>query len=287
MFRKPSHAQAFLDQIQGPQRDWLMAFAQRGPTQPPAHWLPWSGDGHALGWVSPERAEHMVLHLPGCTLRDGQLDWHAGAAHALQRSHVLQNFLKTQADRGHLQGWRDEFFNFWLKPNVPPSAHDTPWLCVERAGFRHLGLMSHAVHINGFCGNGKLWCARRSSTKATDPGLWDNLTAGGLTAGEEAIHAVRRELAEEAGWHWSPRQNLNWAGAVRTRRTEPEGWHDEVLLVYNLDVPDAFQPTNQDGEVQEFACWDPEQVVSAVQAGAFTADAAHALCQGLGLANNE
>jgi len=286
MSPKPSHAQAFLSHIQGPQLDWLINFVQTSRTEPPEHWLPWSSDGHHLGWVSPERAEHMVVHLPGCDLRERQLSWQSNAKNAMQRSQILQNFLQIQADRGRLEGWRDEYFNYWLKPNTPPLDTDMPWLCVERAGFRHLGLMSHAVHINGFCANGRLWCAQRSNTKATDPGLWDNLTAGGLTAGEDAIRTVRRELKEEAGWNWNPRQNLHGSGSVRTRRLEPQGWHDEVLLVYNLEIPDSFQPINQDGEVQAFACWDPDQVVSAIQAGDFTADAAHALCLGLGLTPN-
>lgn len=284
---KPSHAQAFLHQIRGHQLDWLIEFAQRSRAEPPEHWLAWSGDGHLVGWVSPERAEQMVVHLPGCVLREGRLIWQSNAENPMQRSRILQNFLQTQADRGRLEGWRDEYFNYWLKPNTPPLVTDEPWLCVERAGFRHLGLMSHAVHINGFCANGQLWCAKRSAAKATDPGLWDNMTAGGLTAGEDAISTVRRELKEEAGWHWNARQNLNGCGAVRTQRTEPQGWHDEVLLVYNLDIPDTFQPINQDGEVQDFACWDPHEVISGMQAGAFTADAAHALCRGLGLTRTE
>jgi isopentenyldiphosphate isomerase len=286
MSPKPSHAQAFLSHLQGSQLDWLINFVQTSTSEPPAHWLPWSSDGHLLGWVSPERGEQMVVHLPGCVLRERQLDWQSNAKNAMQRSQILQNFLQIQADRGRLEGWRDEYFNYWLKPSTPPLVTDVPWLCVERAGFRHLGLMSHAVHINGFCTDGRLWCAQRSQTKATDPGLWDNLTAGGLTAGEDAIRTVRRELKEEAGWNWSHRQNLHGCGSVRTRRLEPQGWHDEVLLVYNLEIPDTFQPINQDGEVQAFACWGPDQVVSGIQAGQFTADAAHALCRGLGLTRN-
>lgn len=280
---KPLYAQAFLDHIQGQQLDWLIEFSKSSETKPPGHWLAWSCDGHDVGWVSPERAEQMVVHLPGSVLREHRLIWKSNAENAMQRSHILQTFLQTQADRGRLEGWRDEYFNYWLNPNTPPLGTDPTWLCVERAGFRHLGLMSHAIHINGFCANGHLWCAKRADSKATDPGLWDNMTAGGLTAGEDAISTVRRELAEEAGWNWSSRQHLNWCGAVRTRRPEPQGWHDEVLLVYNLEIPDAFQPINQDGEVQAFACLDPDQVVSGIQAGDFTADAAHALCRGLGL----
>ncbi|MDZ7893015.1 MAG: hypothetical protein U5L73_14825 [Rhodoferax sp.] len=37
---------------------------------------------------------------------------------------------------------------------------------LARAGFRFLGIRSHAVHIHGFTPDGCLWCGRRSLTEA-------------------------------------------------------------------------------------------------------------------------
>jgi hypothetical protein len=70
---------------------------------------------------------------------------------------------------------------------------------------------------------------------------------------------------------------------LRTQRTESEGWHDETLWVYNLDVPQHFIPLNQDGEVQSFERLSAQSVISRIEAGEFTTDASLALCKGLGL----
>lgn len=176
-----------------------------------------------------------------------------------------------------------QFYSLWPNANKPPDPDISPWLCIERAGFRHLGLMSHAVHINGFCADGTMWAGRRADNKATDPGKLDNLTAGGLPAGETAKMAVQRELQEEAAWSQNCAGLLHGMGALRTQRTEPEGWHDETLWVYNLDVPHHFIPLNQDGEVQSFERLSAQSVISRIEAGEFTTDASLALCKGLGL----
>jgi 8-oxo-dGTP pyrophosphatase MutT (NUDIX family) len=235
-----------------------------------------------MGWVSNERAQDLVALLPGCTITQGRLHWQSAADHALQRSQALQAFLVHQAAQGRLTGWRGEFFAWWPdKPAFPPALDVSPFLCVERAGFRHLGMMSHAVHIHGFLPQGDLWCGRRSGQKATDPGLLDNVAAGGLTAGESPLTTAVRELAEEASLHLPNPDRLRWCGAIRTQRLEPQGWHDEQLLVYTLHLSEQEIPINADGEVQEFLRLNPGEVVSRMQSGQFTVDACASLAQSL------
>jgi 8-oxo-dGTP pyrophosphatase MutT (NUDIX family) len=137
------------------------------------------------------------------------------------------------------------------------------------------------VHVNGFLPDGRLWCARRALTKATDPGMLDNVTAGGLPSGETVQDCLQRELAEEAGLFNLQGHLLQPAGQVRTSRLEREGWHDEILHVFNLTLPDGFAPHNQDGEVAEFMCLRPGEVLARTEAGEFTVDAVQTLIQGL------
>jgi isopentenyldiphosphate isomerase len=207
--------------------------------------------------------------------------WHAEGKTEQQRSTALQNTLLLAREHGLLTGWRNEPFSFWHTGCVLPDPQRAPLFSVERAGFRFLGLQSHAVHVNGFLADGRLWCARRSLTKATDPGLLDNITAGGLPSGETVERCLQRELAEEAGLFDLQGHTLQAAGRVRTARLEPQGWHDEVIHVFNLTLADGFVPVNQDGEVSEFLCLDAPQVLQRMQAGAFTEDAVQSLVQGL------
>jgi ADP-ribose pyrophosphatase YjhB (NUDIX family) len=107
------------------------------------------------------------------------------------------------------------------------------------------------------------------------------LAAGGLTAGESPLTTALRELAEEASLHLPNANRLRCAGVIRTQRPEPQGWHDEHLLVYTLHLSEQETPVNADGEVQEFLCLNPGEVVSRMQSGQFTVDACASLAQSL------
>jgi 8-oxo-dGTP pyrophosphatase MutT (NUDIX family) len=154
-------------------------------------------------------------------------------------------------------------------------------LQAERAGFYFLGMRSDAVHVNGVTADGRMWIARRSASKAVDPGLLDNLCAGGLGADETPLQAVERELYEEAGIHLQSVHELRYAGNVNVGRVREGGWHEERLQVYNLLVAAGEQPANQDGEVQDFQLLEAAEIARRIAGGQFTPDAAAAINQGL------
>lgn len=279
----PPSAQAFHAALGSAGRAWLAQLRAGCALPPPAGWVPWRTPQQVLGWLRPERAALLLDGLAGCQPDGAGLLWDCTGWDGAERNAHLQGFLQHCQTQGLLPGWRHEAFAFWFDGCTEPLTDQPPLLAVERAGFRFLGLMSHAVHLNGFTPEGALWCGRRSARKATDPGLLDNVTAGGLPAGESPLGCARRELWEEAGLRWPDERQVHTAGWVRTRRAEPEGWHDESLLVLNLTLQAEQCPHNQDGEVQEFLCLTAPEVLQRLQAGEFTRDAAASLAQGLGL----
>lgn len=279
--------QAFLERLSISDRLWLAQLWQHAQQAPPAHWLRWCMSGSeqevSLGFLSPGRSLWLQAHLrPSPHGHTGQILWPAGGASCNQRSIWLDEALQTARRQQLVDGWRDELYAWWRDPGVPPSPEHPPDFVAERAGFRHLGLLSHAVHINGFMHNGDLWIAQRAIHKSIDPGLLDNLAAGGLAAGESPLQAATRELHEEAGLQIEA-SRLIFKGSVRTCRVEPEGWHNERLLVFNLVLGFDESPCNLDGEVQDFECLTPEQAVTRMRNKLFTLDSAVALACGLGL----
>jgi 8-oxo-dGTP pyrophosphatase MutT (NUDIX family) len=249
----------------------------------PSHFLPWflGQSKQPTGFLKPQLAaliQSLDVHWhhvpPG-------LHWDTPEATPASRSLALAKMADQLRSRGVITGWRDEKFSYW-----PEHLFETGHACLapgpdvpedfqmERASFRFLGLHSHAVHINGFTPHGHLWCGRRALSKATDPGMLDNLAAGGLPAGETCGSCAVRELAEEAGIEAELAQTAVPVGRLTTCREVPEGWHHETLWVYNLELPAGLEPQNQDGEVSEFVCLAAPAVVQAIAQKAFTPYAA-------------
>jgi 8-oxo-dGTP pyrophosphatase MutT (NUDIX family) len=199
------------------------------------------------------------------------LRWQPGPA---RREAGLRLAAQRLREQGLISGWRDELYACERPVDDPCREQGAELFRLERAAFRCLGLMSRAVHINAWLPDGRMVCGRRALHKATDPGRLDNLAAGGLSAGEAPVACARRELWEEAGVAPPLSAGLQAAGALRSRRIEAEGLHDEVLHIYELALPAGFVPHNRDGEVSEFLLLAADELHQRLEAGDFSPDAA-------------
>ena len=234
-----------------------------------------------LGWVQSQHVLPLLRALPGVGSVSGGLCWDVHKRSPAQRSQDLALAAVALREQGLIRGWRDECYSHWGAISHDPDPALPEWFRLERSAFRFFGLRSHAVHINGFTPDGRMWCARRALSKATDPGRLDNLAAGGLAAGEGILSCAVRELYEEAGIVPSLAQQVQRAGRITTARSEAEGWHDETLLVFNLLLPDGVVPHNTDGEVSGFECLSPAEVMARIRMADFSKDAACVVAQGV------
>lgn len=249
--------------------------AVRRDSEPPTEFIPWFCGRTLLGYLSPTRARLLAAHLAPTCLQAHRLDWDAGHWSVPERSAALQDALLRLRQLGHLPGWRNEAFAFCAEGG------ETSLLQAERAGFYFLGMRSDAVHVNGFSADARMWVARRSAAKQVDPGLLDNLCAGGVAAGETLEICLRRELFEEAGIRLRAKHLLRFRGTTEVGRVRDGGWHVERLHVYNLLLQANEQPCNRDGEVQEFLLLGAAVLAGLVRTEQFTPDAAAAIAKGL------
>lgn len=269
-------------QIGNEDLQFLRGLAEAACQPLPPDWRPWflCGFDQVLGLLPPERAVALSLAMPEdmplVQTARGWV-WYAEAFTADERSQVLQAIAQDLCQRGQLHGWRNEAFACWgwLENDWPYTA--TELFRIERSAFRYFGLRSHAAHVHGMSSDGRMWCGRRSFNKATDPGLLDNLAGGGMPAGEDPASCAVREIFEEAGLVRSLTDICHPPLQVLTERAEIEGWHSERLFVYTLKVMDCERPKNRDGEVIDFRCLSFSEVISRMQAGEFTSDAACAI----------
>ncbi|WP_454752218.1 DUF4743 domain-containing protein [Cupriavidus necator] len=229
--------------------------------------------GQQVGWLP--RAHAGILRGMGCIL--GPED--AAAAELLPgrndfdvRSAALEALAHRLADAGHVRGWRHELFA------VTPALDAPAVAVVERAVARFLGLLTFASHMNGIVdgevdGGPALWISRRSPAKAVDPGMWDNLVAGGMPHGSDPLATLVRECEEESGIPPALAQGAQAHGMIEVLRDLPEGVQWEQVYVYDLLLPPAFTPRNQDGEVSEHRRVGLPALLAIMASGAMTVDA--------------
>jgi 8-oxo-dGTP pyrophosphatase MutT (NUDIX family) len=175
--------------------------------------------------------------------------------------------------QGLIRAWRDECFALFDPETREPLA------LMERAAARFWGTLTLGAHLNGFVAGADgrpshLWIARRSLTKATDPGAYDNLVGGGVAAGQSPQAALVREAWEEAGLTPTLLQPLQPGTVLRLHRDIPEGLQFEDLHSWDLALPSGWEPHNPDGEVAGFERLPVAQALALAESGAMTVDAA-------------
>ncbi|MFZ9759459.1 MAG: NUDIX domain-containing protein, partial [Burkholderiaceae bacterium] len=258
--------------------------------------LPWSFQSPQatqqapLGWMPKGLMEALLSKFPSGTRHQAlflqePFQWQGlgpGLFIDQQRLRLVEQKL---ADLLGPFGWRHENFAVIDRAGLPPL----PDLQLERSLFRWLGLLSESVQLNIRREDGSLWIAQRAMTKAIDPGLWDAAVAGGLSAGEPPEEAVQRESFEEAGltdpWHKQIQRAA--APCMRIARLVappmPPGskapWpepclHHERVWRFEITIPNAWQPSANDGEVMAFRAVKPEEIFSLWQRGEFNHEAA-------------
>ena len=186
-------------------------------------------------------------------------------------THSLAQLAHTLRDAGLAAPWRDEQL----------AVCDAAGLClatVERAVVRALGIPTRAVHLVGAAPNGHIWVQLRALTKPNDPGLWDTLVGGMVSAADNLDTALERETWEEAGLRLPKLHGLRLGGQLTTRRPSADsggaGYVVEHIHWYRCTVPEGMEPVNQDGEVECFALLAPARLAQQLKEGAFTDDAA-------------
>ena len=175
--------------------------------------------------------------------------------------------------QGLVMGWRDERFAVFDPTTRRVLAH------IERAASRFWGTLTLAAHCSGYLADAAgrpthLWIARRSASKATDPGLFDNLVGGGVPAGQTPHEALVREGWEEAGLTAAQMSLARPGRVIRLQGDIAEGLQFEDLHSYELALPAGTCPDNQDGEVERFDCLPIEQALALAASPTMTVDAA-------------
>ncbi len=262
---------------------WLAQLRQATQQPPRQARMPLFLGEHAIGSVETQllrgtsvEPPHAALSALAATslLDEGSLWRLAGdATTALQHiASALRSIPSTHVDRQ----WRNEAL-------AVCDALGNPIAKVERGAARVLGITTRAVHLIGHASDQRMWIQQRAWTKATEPGQWDTLMGGMIAAADTLESALQRETWEEAGLRLEQLQQLRYGGQFTVAKPNGAdggvGYMVEQTHWYEATVPDGTTPTNQDGEVAQFALVTRTELLRMLHDNAFTTEAATALVQ--------
>jgi 8-oxo-dGTP pyrophosphatase MutT (NUDIX family) len=179
-------------------------------------------------------------------------------------SAAIDAVVEQLVGEGLIPKWRNEFFA------VAPRWGADPHFRLDRGAVPFFGTRSYGAHLNGWRRDGAtlmMWIGRRAADKKVAPGKLDNIVAGGI-AWEHGAHATLvKEAQEEASIPAALARRATAVGAVSYRMETTLGLRDDVLFLYDLELPAEFVPKNTDGEIAEFMLMRADDVVERVRAG--------------------
>ena len=178
-------------------------------------------------------------------------------------SAAVDRVVEALVSDGAVSKWRYESFA------VTPVWGEPPLFKIDRGAVPFLGVRAYGVHLNGWRrapdGRMQLWIGRRAHDKKVDPDKLDNLVAGGIGYPFGIEDTLIKEADEEAGMPEALAARASAQGHIAYRMDWPAGARDDVLYIYDLDVPADFVPRGIDGEIVEFEAMDAAAVLDRVE----------------------
>ncbi|PWN51678.1 hypothetical protein IE53DRAFT_385955 [Violaceomyces palustris] len=195
-----------------------------------------------------------------------------------KRSKALDTVCRAWKEEGRfvdpLIGWREELYSVYGK-NPDPSRTNVPCLRLERAACGLFGVATFGVHLTAYTPDMRIWVPKRSKTKSTWPGYYDNSVAGGITSGDGPFESMVRECEEEASLdEGTVRKYMKQTGVLSYFYQTPSGWcQPEVEYIYDLALPSSdIVLTPSDGEAESFQLMRVEEVIDLMKEGKFKAN---------------
>ena len=214
----------------------------------PERVVPLIAGGERIGLLRRDNAEALRRFPEVFAVADDRVELVAqGDAGAVSRA--VDRVVDALVAEKHIPKTRSETFDVARRWGAPPLFR------LDRGAVPFFGTRAYGVHLNGYRRDGTglvLWVGHRAADKRVAPNKLDNLVAGGIGNGHGLADTLVKEADEEAMIPPDLIARAVPAGAVAYRMETTLGIRDDVLFVYDLEVPDDFVPQNRDGEFSGF-----------------------------------
>jgi 8-oxo-dGTP pyrophosphatase MutT (NUDIX family) len=227
----------------------------------PARAIPLVASDQRIGWLRRDNAAALVRFPRVFAVGPDRVHLVA-AGDADGVSAAVDEVVEALVVERRVPKWRNETFD------VMPRWGDRPVFRLDRGAVPFFGVRAYGVHLNGYRRDGgrlHLWVGRRAPDKRVDPDKLDNIVAGGIGNGYGAAATLVKEADEEAGVPAGLIARAVAVGAISYRMETELGIRDDVLFVYDLEMPVEFLPKNRDGEIVEFTLVPADSVIERVR----------------------
>jgi 8-oxo-dGTP pyrophosphatase MutT (NUDIX family) len=227
----------------------------------PSRVVPFTAGGQRIGWLRRDNAaalarfDQVFAVVPNEVrlVAPGNVDTGSAAVDEVVEALVAER---------NIPKWRNETFD------VMARWGDKPLFRVDRGAVPFFGVRAYGVHLNGYRyvdGKMHLWIGRRAPDKRIAPDKLDNIVAGGMGNGHGIFETLVKESEEEGGIPEPLVHRAVPVGAVTYCMETEQGIRDDVLFVYDLELPEGFVPKNSDGEIVRFDLMPADAVVERVR----------------------
>jgi hypothetical protein len=227
----------------------------------PSRVVPLLARGKRIGWLRRDNAASLARYSRVFAAEAGRVLLLA-EGDADRVSAAVDEVVEGLLAENKLPKWRNETFDVASRWGEPPIFR------LDRGAVPFFGVRAYGVHLNGYRRDRdalKLWIGRRAPDKRVAPNKLDNLVAGGIGNGYGVYPTLVKEGEEEAAIPPALMGGAVPVGAVSYRMENELGIRDDVLFVYDLELPPDFTPRNTDGEIAEFVLMPAAEVVERVR----------------------
>ena len=227
----------------------------------PARVVPLFAGADRIGLVRRDNAEALA-RFPEVFSVSGNMVRLAAPGHAEAVSLAVDRVVDALVAEKQIPKTRNETFDVAVRWGAPPLFR------LDRGAVPFFGTRAYGVHLNGYRRDRNelmLWVGRRAANKRVAPDKLDNVVAGGIGNGHGLFDTLVKEADEEAAIPSIVVARAAPAGAVSYRMETTLGIRDDVLFVYDLELPADFEPQNRDGEFSGFTLMPAGEVLDRIR----------------------
>lgn len=214
-----------------------------------------------VGAIHKEKLSLLRKHPDVFQVFEDRVAMHPRLDTPQSRTQAMLQVSRAWNAQGITAKWHNELCN------VSPTFGATPLMSVDRSITTLFGILGCGVHVNGITRiNGQLfmWVAQRKNQNAILPGQLDHLVAGAQPADLSVQAIMMKECYEEANIPLQLLRQARPVGMIGYRTNRGQQLLRHVVINYDLDLPESFEPKNNDGKIANFYLWPIETVVKTV-----------------------